>query len=855
MLNAKSAPLSAESLARIHRGSVADPAAILALLREAKGRGASLRGRRTLAGKAESARILAVDSEGLHLEVEHLQADGGPAPVWSFELDGRSYLFSARIVAREGDGRLRLARPACVYESDRRDRMRQPAGASRSGPSRVEIEAGGAQPLEARVADWSASGLAVELPERTPLGGTGPFPVRYLDGSQAGRRRWAVVRHELRRPPSSARPGGGGVADSELVPERAPDGWRRLGLAVSDVPQGPPCPVEERRALLRHGPVERLRSQWTVLGAGARVASAQAASRLTRRAPRLPDVELVDFCNARGERLRGIVNATGRRHGALAVVIPPAWGRTKETLLPLAATLVASFRRAGEPVVVLRFDGTRRRGESFQEPDCLDAGHEHDRFTVSGCVEDIHGAVRFLSEDDRFKARGSILVTFSAASIEGRRAVAEDGGRRIRGWVSVVGTPDLQSGMRTVAGGIDYFGGAERGARFGFQEIMGIRVDIDRVADDALEHGLTFLEDARRDMARIQVPVTWIHGRNDAWLDLQRVRDIMGCGDPALRRLISVPTGHQLRSSREALEVFQLVAQEVGRIDSGRELRPALPDLPALERARRAERARRPRREVDLQSFWKDYLVGRNESLGIELMNATDAYGELMRTQIEALALRPGERVADLGCGTGPFELALAESQAWPAGLRVDAFDYVPAALARAGQRLGERFPSRRDAVRFVAADLNRGVAKGLPLRTGSYDAVLASLLLSYLAEPEAILRRIHALLRPGGRLVVSSLRLDADVSGLFTQGLRELRAGRARELFGPEGEREIDAAARSFLNDAARILDLEEEGAFRFWEPADFEALVRRAGFTRVRSRLAFGEPAQAVVVAGVRP
>ena len=62
----------------------------------------------------------------------------------------------------------------------------------------------------------------------------------------------------------------------------------------------------------------------------------------------------------------------------------------------------------------------------------------------------------------------------------------------IDGWVSVVGSPDLQSMTRAISGGVDFVGGHERGLRFGYQELLGVTVDIDKIAVDAVDHSLSF---------------------------------------------------------------------------------------------------------------------------------------------------------------------------------------------------------------------------------------------------------------------------------------------------------------------------------------------------------------------------
>jgi len=88
----------------------------------------------------------------------------------------------------------------------------------------------------------------------------------------------------------------------------------------------------------------------------------------------------------------------------------------------------------------------------------------------------------------------------------------------------------------------------------------------------------------------------------------------------------------------------------------------------------------------------------------------------------------------------------------------------------------------------------------------------------------------------------------------LHIDGLSELRAGLARQEFGESAAEAIDEMARGFLNDAARILDFEEEGTFRFWDLEELEELTRRAGFVVEEARYAFGEPPQAAMVVARR-
>jgi ubiquinone/menaquinone biosynthesis C-methylase UbiE len=409
--------------------------------------------------------------------------------------------------------------------------------------------------------------------------------------------------------------------------------------------------------------------------------------------------------------------------------------------------------------------------------------------------------------------------------------------------------------MRVISGGVDYVAGVERGVRFGLQEILGVEVDIDLAGTDAIAHRLAFLEDARRDLAQISQPVTWFHGAYDAWMDLDRVKDILSRGDASRRRLVVIPTGHQLQSSRQALEVFQSISVEIGRMALGVELRPELPNFGDLDARRGAERRRRPAVKTNLRDFWRDYLVGPDGILGIELMTTASNYRSLMDSQIEALRVGAGNVVLDVGAGTGTFPLQVAETKAWSIPVEIVELDFVTDALQRTRERLEQRELPKGSSVQYLVADLD--VPEGflrIPLRSASCDRVMASLVLSYVKRPFELLREIHRVLRPGARLVISAMQKDADISKIYMEGLDELRSGLGLAKFRAEGAEQLAKSARTFLNDAARLLDLEEQGAFQFWESDELAALVRGAGFSNISVCPAFGAPPQAVIVAADR-
>ena len=112
----------------------------------------------------------------------------------------------------------------------------------------------------------------------------------------------------------------------------------------------------------------------------------------------------------------------------------------------------------------------------------------------------------------------------------------------------------------------------------------------------------------------------------------------------------------------------------------------------------------------------------------------------LFITALEQAAPRPAE-VLDFGCGTGDLSLMLRDE-----GWRVVGCDASPAMLEQA----------RRAAPTLPWSLLDATGDRPLPFAAGRFDAVIASSVFEYLADPAQALRRLGAVLRPGGALLMT---------------------------------------------------------------------------------------------------
>jgi ubiquinone/menaquinone biosynthesis C-methylase UbiE len=117
------------------------------------------------------------------------------------------------------------------------------------------------------------------------------------------------------------------------------------------------------------------------------------------------------------------------------------------------------------------------------------------------------------------------------------------------------------------------------------------------------------------------------------------------------------------------------------------------------------------------------------------------------RNQIGFLNLREGERVLEVGCGTGVLSL-LAKTIVGDGGA-VEAIDIAPKMVARARQKAEKAgLP-----INFRVASIDE-----LPYGDGIFDAVISSLMFHHLPlrKKERGLGEVHRVLKPGGRLLLS---------------------------------------------------------------------------------------------------
>jgi ubiquinone/menaquinone biosynthesis C-methylase UbiE len=138
----------------------------------------------------------------------------------------------------------------------------------------------------------------------------------------------------------------------------------------------------------------------------------------------------------------------------------------------------------------------------------------------------------------------------------------------------------------------------------------------------------------------------------------------------------------------------------------------------------------------------------------------------------EILEPRPGERVLEIGPGTGYYTLDLAEWVGDDGAIEI--FDIQQEMLDHTTRAAGER------GLDNVNATL--GDARQLRWDDDDFDAAILIAVLGEIPDQDAALREVARVLRPGGRLVVGELFGDPHYVAPGALGRRAAAAGLAFE-------------------------------------------------------------------------
>ena len=165
---------------------------------------------------------------------------------------------------------------------------------------------------------------------------------------------------------------------------------------------------------------------------------------------------------------------------------------------------------------------------------------------------------------------------------------------------------------------------------------------------------------------------------------------------------------------------------------------------------------------------------------------------------VNEAGLRPGERVLDVACGTGTIARLAAERVGTNG--RVSGLD-VNAAMLSVARSLPSAVP-----IKWYET-----AAESVPLPDHSFDVAFCGLGLQFFADKSAALREVQRVLKPGGRVYIST-PIPNEFMNLFDRAIA----------------RHVSEEAAAFVH-----------AVFSLNDPRETEKLLTDAGFSSVTTRV----------------
>jgi ubiquinone/menaquinone biosynthesis C-methylase UbiE len=132
----------------------------------------------------------------------------------------------------------------------------------------------------------------------------------------------------------------------------------------------------------------------------------------------------------------------------------------------------------------------------------------------------------------------------------------------------------------------------------------------------------------------------------------------------------------------------------------------------------------------------------------------------------------------------------------------------------------------------YVLADLE----KRLPFNDAYFDKVCCNLVLSYVSDPLSSLKELCRVVKPGGKIIVTSLKPYADLSHIY-RNFADMT----------ENEEELKEA-RKLLSAAGRIKQKEDAGIYTFFFEEELKKLLQNIGISILTVKRTFGGQANLI-------
>lgn len=149
------------------------------------------------------------------------------------------------------------------------------------------------------------------------------------------------------------------------------------------------------------------------------------------------------------------------------------------------------------------------------------------------------------------------------------------------------------------------------------------------------------------------------------------------------------------------------------------------------------------RQKEQLVFFWDLYAICHDSLYGLM------PYRKLLWDCLEALDLKPGMKLLNLGCGTGAFERFVNEK-----GIKdvsIEALESSPSRLRIAQKKYKNGYANYR---------LIKNIGNDLPYQENIFDAAISINVIPFLSRPSYMLEELRRVVKPEGNIVITKPKI-----------------------------------------------------------------------------------------------
>jgi PAS domain S-box-containing protein len=543
--------------------------------------------------------------------------------------------------------------------------------------------------------------------------------------------------------------------------------------------------------------------------------------------------EFIQCTNEHGQRI-AICHDARREYlptAAPVVIIAPGYGRTKREYIELAYYLASNDCR------VLRYDHGHHVGESHGGMVLT---------TLTGMEEDLHAVL-----DDAVRRWPASPVALLASDVAAR--VAIKAARRqpfVKLLVLLAPVLDLQYTLMAVHQE-DLISASLQGLKQGISNVLGFNIDADAWLSDAIGGRYADFHTTQEDLTHLRMPVLVFSSEQDLWIRPNSLSPLKAALADTKLTWYAVPEARHgvIDHPDQARPLFrEVVAQCRSRLYPllHEELTEPSRHTILHEVQLELERARGHYQmdQATAMDFWRNYL-DRSHSL----IDFSEYWHLLDHIHRLVGPLRNNARVLDAGCGNGDFGMFLLIAASFlPAPLfghetrlHYIGVDLVPSGLQQAKTNLIRVAAELRG--KFASAVRPQSVMKAslgcmdlnasLPFHDAQFDHIVCNLVLGYLRDPLFTLRELVRVLAPGGKLVLTHFKPQADLTHIYRQFVSLAKGDIERQ----QAKETVDASGK--------IMQHAREGAFRFFDRQELAMLLMSSGASQPRIYSTFGNQA----------